>query len=249
MWTSWLPRKFLGVLDGHCHTVSFRDGWCWVQRVKHSFYYGRPELVAWCSVLTYLDSCLSKQRYTPCTLIAPNPEMTLGSAPKPGRRPGQLCCTKNTTLGQIVTAATAFIAKPPRLSVLKKTMTESLFAEFALPANRRSLSLLRGSKLNHWIQKHQTMISKTPRWPYSRRLNRFDAVSPCHLLMVKARGSSFIDYLEESWLFIPSNLEMENIGYLLGLQCFLQLNYVSGTEHQGRVFWICCSELRGHSWV
>ena len=48
-----------------------------------------------------------------------------------------------------LSAADAFIAKPPRLSVLKKTMTESLFAEFALPANRRSLSFLRGSKLNH----------------------------------------------------------------------------------------------------
>ena len=156
MWTSWLPRKFLGVLDGHCHTVSFRDGWCWVQRVKHSFYYGRPELVAWCSVLTYLDSCLSKQRYTPCTLIAPNPEMTLGSAPKPGRRSGQLCCTKNATLGQLVTVPAfcgyCIYCKATPTQCLKKDNDRKLFAEFALPANRRSLSLLRGSKLNHSIQ-------------------------------------------------------------------------------------------------
>ena len=97
-----------------------------------------------------------------------------------------------------LSAADAFIAKPPRLSVLKKTMTESLFAEFALPANRRSLSLLRGSKTEPFDSEHHTLISKTPRWPTSQRLNGFDAVSPRHLLMVKARGSSFIDYLEES---------------------------------------------------
>ena len=51
-----------------------------VQRVKHSFYYGRPELVAWCSVLLYLGFCLSKQRYTLCTPNATDPVVSLGSA-------------------------------------------------------------------------------------------------------------------------------------------------------------------------